>query len=390
MGAGGSDDNEDADDDEELDDLRDLSDDGRNQEQAEPVEKGEQPSSRWKGGKAESGTKKEKADDERKDIPAPFELSSDGLKPEEDGKQKRRTYPCSDENQAVDGGASRQEGVASTTLCDSSAGVAATASAAVMPDASTDSISHQQQQRKASEVLTDNPSTGERVEDDGRAQHHPMQELEGESERCPREDNTEAVTSTKGRDATEAMGTYVAEADDDTGVCVGEDGHGNGCDTPAGNSDGGDGTKDQQQDETAEGSLQGSEDDDGDGATNDMNALSDGNPDDAVEVKNPADLSTETLPVPPPPAIGSEKTDSVIPNQGAAAAMKCEWLPITLPPSPPSIAARQMRQEVKPLAPGEGEEAGLVPSPQAEIEALESPQDTALLQRKADRDPCRN
>ncbi|CAN0502955.1 unnamed protein product, partial [Ectocarpus sp. 12 AP-2014] len=92
-----SDDNEDADDDEELDDLRDLSDDGSNQEheQDEAVEEGEQPSSLRKGGKAESGTEEDKANDQGKDIPGPSELSSDDLRPQKDGKQKRRIYSCS-------------------------------------------------------------------------------------------------------------------------------------------------------------------------------------------------------------------------------------------------------------------------------------------------------
>lgn len=386
-----SDDNGDTDDDEELDDLRDLSDDGSNQEQDETVEEGEQPSSLWKGEKAESGTEGDKANDKGKDIPGPSELSSDDLKPEKDGKQKRRIYPRSDKDQEVEGGESRQEDVASATRCDSSEGVSAIAPAAVTPDTGTNSISHQQQHQKQSEVPADNPAMGERVEDDGQSQHHRMQASEGEAESCSREENTEGP-STKDSSATEAMGTSMAETDGDTGVCVGKDGrgHGNGCDAHAGNSDGGDGRHDQQQDETAEVSLQGSGDDDGDDATNGMNARSDGNPDEAVEVLNPANVSTETLPVPPPPAIGSEKTDSVISNHGAAAAMKCQWLPITLPPSPPSLGARQMREVVKPLDPSQGEEVGLVLSPQGEIEALESPQDTALLQRKADRDPCRD
>ncbi|CAN0496022.1 unnamed protein product, partial [Ectocarpus sp. 12 AP-2014] len=385
-----SDDNEDADDDEELDDLRDLSDDGSNQEheQDEAVEEGEQPSSLRKGGKAESGTEEDKANDQGKDIPGPSELSSDDLRPQKDGKQKRRIYSCS-KDQEVAGGESRQEDVASTTRCDSSEGVSAIAPAAVTPDTGTSSISHQQQHQ--SEVPADNPAMGERVEDDGQAQHNCMQESEGEAESCPREDNTEGP-STKDSSATEAMGTSVAETDGDTGVCVGKDGrgHGNGCDADAGNSDGGDGRNDERQDETAEGSLQGSGDDDGDDATNGMNAHSDGHPDEAVDVLNPANVSTGTLPVPPPPAIGSERTDSVISNHGASAAMKCQWLPITLPPSPPSVGARQMKEVVKPLDPGQGEDVGLVLSPQGEVEALESPQDTALLQRKADRDPCRN
>ncbi|CAB1109286.1 unnamed protein product [Ectocarpus sp. CCAP 1310/34] len=384
--------NEDADDEEEeLDDLRDLSDDGSNQEQDEAVEEGEQPSSLWKGGKAESGTEGDKANDKGKDIPGPSELSSDDLKPKKDGKQKRRINPCSDKDQEVDGGESRQEDVASTTRCDSSEGVSAIAPAALTPDTGTSSISHQQQHHKQSEVPADNPVMVERVEDDGQAQHHCMQDSEGEAESCPREEDAEGP-SMKDSSATEAMGTSVAETGGDTGVCVGQDGrgHGNGCHAHAGNSDGGDGRNDQRQDETAEGSLQGSGDDDGDDATNGMNARSDGNPDEAVEVLNPANVSTETLLVPPPPAIGSAETDSVISNHGAAAAMKCQWLPITLPPSPPSLGARQMKEEVKPPDPGQGKEVGLVLSPQGEIEALESPQDTALLQRKAGRDPCRN
>ncbi|CAM9278482.1 unnamed protein product [Ectocarpus sp. 8 AP-2014] len=386
-----SDDDEDADDDEELDVLRDLSDDGSNQERDGAVKEGQQPSSLWKGEKAESGTERDKANDKGKDMPGPSELSSDDLKPEKDGKQKRRTFPCSDKDQVVDGGESRQEDVASATRCDSSDGVSAIAPAAETPDSGTNSISHQQQHQQQSEVPADNPAMGERVEDDGQAQHHCVQESEGEGESCPREENTEGP-STKDSSATEAMGTSMAETDSDTGVCGGKDGrgHGNGCDAHAGNSDGGDGRNDQRQNETAEGSLQGSGDDGGDVATNGIHARSDGNPDEAVEVLNPVNVSTETLPVPPAPAIGNEKTDSVISNHGAAAAMKCRWLPITLPPSPPSLEARQMKEVVKPLDPGQGEEVGLVLSPQGGIEALESPQDTALLQRKADRDPCRN
>ncbi|CAM9922769.1 unnamed protein product, partial [Ectocarpus sp. 13 AM-2016] len=387
-----SDDNEDADDDEELDDLRDLSDDGSDQEheQDEAVEEGEQSSSPWKGEKAESGTETDKANDQGKDIPDPPELSSDDSRPNKDGKQNRRIYTCS-KDQEVDGGESRQEDVASTTRRDFSEGVSAIAPAAVTPDTGTSSISHQQQHQKQSEVPAANPAMGERVEDDGQAQHHCMQESKGEAESCPREDNSEGP-STKDSSATEAMRTSVAETDGDTGVCVGKDGrgHGNGGDAHAGNSDGGDGRNDERQDETAEGSLQGSGDDDGDDATNGINARSDGHPDEAVDVLNPANVSTRTLPVPPPPAIGSERTDSVISNHGAAAAMKCQWLPITLPPLPPCVGDRQMKEVVKPLDPGQGEEVGLVLSAQGEVEALESPQDTALLQRKADRDPCRN
>ncbi|CAM9418751.1 unnamed protein product [Ectocarpus sp. 4 AP-2014] len=366
-----SDDNENANDDEELDDLRDLSDDGSDQEQDEAVEQGEQPCSVWKVEKAESGTEGDEANDKGKDISGPSELSSDDLKQEKDGKQKRRIYPCSDKQQEVDGGESRPEDVASTTRCDSSEGVSAIAPAAVTPGTGNSTISHQQQHQKQSEVPTDNPAMGKRVEDDGQAQHHCVQESEGEAESCTREENTEGP-STKDSSATEAMRTSLAETDGDTEVCVGKDGrgHGNGCDAHAGNIDGGDGRNDQRRDETAEGSLQDSGDDGGDDVTNGMNARSDGNPDEAVEVLNPANVSNETLPIPPPPATGSEETDSVISNHGAAAAMKCQWLPITLPPSPPSQGARQMKEVVKPLDPGQGEEVGLVLSPQGEIEAL--------------------
>ncbi|CAM9131602.1 unnamed protein product [Ectocarpus fasciculatus] len=386
--------NDNADDDEELDDLRDLSDDGSNQEQDESVEE-DQASSIWKGkgqGETESGTEGDTANDTGKDFTAPSKLSSDDLTPEEDGKHKRRNYPCSGKNQELDRGASRQEGVASATRCDSFSGVSATAPAAVIPDTGTNSMSPKQQHLKGSEVPADSPAMGESVEDDGQAQHQLLQEPEGEAETCAREENTEAVASTKDQDATEAMGSYVTETDGDAGACVGGDasrGHGNGCDAHADSGDGGNVRNYQQQDETAEGSLQSSGKDHGDDATNVTNAHSDGNPDEAVEILNPADVSAETLPVPPPPVIGSEKTDSAMPNQGAAAAMKCQWLPITLPPSPPALGARPMREVVEPLGPGQGEEAGFVPSPQAEIEALESPQDTALLQRKAGRDPCR-
>lgn len=110
-----------------------------------------------------------------------------------------------------------------------------------------------------------------------------------------------------------------------------------------------------------------------------------GNPDEVEEAG-----SARSPPPPSPPGRQNDSAEARATSKGAAAAMQCQWLPIKLPPPPPSAKGGGVsREAVEPPSralPSKG--GGLDSPPAVEVEALESPQDAALLKRKADRDPC--
>lgn len=143
---------------------------------------------------------------------------------------------------------------------------------------------------------------------------------------------------------------------------------------------------------------------DGDGAaiggtgTDDVEAVHntkvvpDGNPHESVEAipDKPGDGTTGSLPPPPPLGGGNDAADARATSKGAAAAMLCQWLPVKLPPPPPSATgggggAHETIEPPSPVLHVGG--AGVDLPPVVDGEALKSPQDAALLKRKADCDP---
>lgn len=109
----------------------------------------------------------------------------------------------------------------------------------------------------------------------------------------------------------------------------------------------------------------------------------------AFRGKKPEGVAT-ALPAPPPAGGTGDTADARTASNGAAAAMRCQWLPIKLPPPLTSSpagggdAVQDAIDQPSPVLQGKG-----APPPVAEVETLESPQDGALLKRKADRDPPR-
>jgi len=98
----------------------------------------------------------------------------------------------------------------------------------------------------------------------------------------------------------------------------------------------------------------------------------------------PGDVTAEAPLIPPPGSVKGIAGAATV-SQGAAAAMLCQWLPITLPPPPPSMSGGGSFQAGAEANTQAGV-AGSGSSPVVGVEALESPQDTALLKRKADRE----
>eukprot|EP00903_Cladosiphon_okamuranus_P012092 g11351.t1 len=120
-------------------------------------------------------------------------------------------------------------------------------------------------------------------------------------------------------------------------------------------------------------------------------AVPDGNPDESVEAipEDPGDRPTGSLPPPPPLGVGNDAADAKTASNGAAAAMQCLWLPVKLPPPPSSKGGGSIAHEpIEPSSPVlQVRGMGVDPPPVVDGEALESPQDAALLKRKAYRDP---
>ena len=118
-----------------------------------------------------------------------------------------------------------------------------------------------------------------------------------------------------------------------------------------------------------------------------VSAVPDGNPDETAEAA-PAKCGEDTTGSPSPPSRPLGGRDGArTTSKGAAAAMQCQWLPVKLPPPPPSAKGEGgvAQETIAPPSPElQAKGVGLDPPPA--VDALCSPQDAALLKRKADRD----
>lgn len=111
-----------------------------------------------------------------------------------------------------------------------------------------------------------------------------------------------------------------------------------------------------------------------------------------AEATNPVHGGAGGFPPRPSPSLGAHENNAedLAPVREKTATVECLWRPITLPSPPPSActAGGSPTERVAPLDPLlVGEKGGLALAPGTGMETLESPQDTALLRRKADRDP---
>lgn len=124
------------------------------------------------------------------------------------------------------------------------------------------------------------------------------------------------------------------------------------------------------------------------GMTDEFDSQCDGNPD--VQSSSCGNVShNKTGPLPPPSLSGSgnDAAGVRVSSQGAAAALDCHWLPITLPQTTPSRLEVEPKNRTESLDPAlPAGRRGSTLSPVVEMEALESPQESSIL-RKTDGNP---